>query len=197
MSTGWVTGEAGDPESAYEYDAFGMLLGSHENIPNRLLYGGQQYDVETEQYYLRARYYNPVIGRFMQEDTYRGDGLNLYAYCANNPVMYYDPSGRNSDCNHATDAEKNTQQENVTEENGNQTVKDGAYRASLYSASWENGSLEEAIARFAPDSTPVYTDKGKVIYRNETTGIEIIYDKNGNYFRINDTTISGKRSYLN
>ena len=63
--------------------------------------------------------------------------------------------------------------------------------------SWENGSLEEAIARFAPDSTPVYTDKGKVIYRNETTGIEIIYDKNGNYFRINDTTISGKRSYLN
>ena len=29
----------------------------------------------------------------MQEDTYRGDGLNLYAYCANNPVMYYDVSG--------------------------------------------------------------------------------------------------------
>ncbi len=29
----------------------------------------------------------------MQEDTYRGDGLNLYAYCANNPVIYYDPSG--------------------------------------------------------------------------------------------------------
>ena len=29
----------------------------------------------------------------MQEDMYRGDGLNLYAYCANNSVMYYDPSG--------------------------------------------------------------------------------------------------------
>jgi len=37
-----------------------------------------------------------VIGRFLQEDPYRGDGLNLYAYCANNPVMYYDPSGYNS-----------------------------------------------------------------------------------------------------
>ncbi|MBS5795044.1 MAG: hypothetical protein KIC92_09910, partial [Clostridiales bacterium] len=36
---------------------------------------------------------NPVIGRFTQEDTYRGDGLNLYAYCANNPVYYVDPSG--------------------------------------------------------------------------------------------------------
>lgn len=34
-----------------------------------------------------------MIGRFMQADVYQGDGLNLYAYCANNPVMYYDPSG--------------------------------------------------------------------------------------------------------
>jgi len=42
---------------------------------------------------LRARYYNPKIGRFLQEDVYRGDGLNLYAYCQNNPVMYCDPSG--------------------------------------------------------------------------------------------------------
>lgn len=91
-----------------------MLLGSHEDIPNRLLYGGQQYDAETEQYYLRARYYNPVIGRFMQEDTCRGDGLNLYAYCANDPVMYHDPSGRNAVCDHATDVEKNAQQEKIT-----------------------------------------------------------------------------------
>lgn len=51
------------------------------------------FDVATGQYYLRARFYHPEIGRFMQEDVYRGDGLNLYAYCANNPVMYYDPSG--------------------------------------------------------------------------------------------------------
>ena len=59
------------------------------------MYTGQQYDQKTGQYYLRARYYNPVIGRFVQKDTYRGDGLNLYAYCGNNPVMYYDPSGYN------------------------------------------------------------------------------------------------------
>ncbi len=57
------------------------------------MYTAQQYDQETGQYYLRARYYNPVVGRFLQEDTYRGDGLNLYAYCANNLVSYYDPSG--------------------------------------------------------------------------------------------------------
>ncbi|MBQ2744476.1 MAG: RHS repeat-associated core domain-containing protein, partial [Lachnospiraceae bacterium] len=51
------------------------------------------YDLLTNQYYLKARYYNPVIGRFTQMDTYHGDGLNLYAYVGNNPVRYVDPSG--------------------------------------------------------------------------------------------------------
>ncbi|WP_319001372.1 RHS repeat-associated core domain-containing protein [Clostridium estertheticum] len=60
-----------------------------------MTYTGQQFDGITQQYYLRARFYNPVIGRFTQEDVYRGDGLNLYAYCGNNPVGYCDPSGYN------------------------------------------------------------------------------------------------------
>lgn len=77
----------------YRYDAFGNLLKETGDLPNRLTYTGQIYDGAAIQYYLRARFYNPAIGRFMQEDTYRGDGLNLYAYCANNPVVYYDPSG--------------------------------------------------------------------------------------------------------
>ena len=58
-------------------------------------YTAQQFDITTNQYYLRSRYYNPIIGRFTQEDIYRGDGLNLYAYCGNNPVIYYDPSRYN------------------------------------------------------------------------------------------------------
>ncbi len=94
-STAYITGNEGTAENSYIYDAFGNVLESRENIRNRIMYTGQQYDQETGQYYLRARYYNPVIGRFTQEDTYRGDGLNLYAYCGNNPVMYYDPSGHN------------------------------------------------------------------------------------------------------
>ncbi len=44
------------------------------------------YGKENNEYYLSARYYNPVIGRFIQEDVYRGDGLNLYTYVENNPL---------------------------------------------------------------------------------------------------------------
>ncbi len=95
-STAYMTGPGGGVENSYRYDAFGNLLERKETVPNRILYTGQQYDQETGQYYLRARYYNPVVGRFLQEDTYHGDGLNLYAYCANNPVVYYDPGGHDS-----------------------------------------------------------------------------------------------------
>ena len=139
LSIGWIMGKDGTAENAYEYDAFGTLLGSHGNIPCRLLYSSQQYDGETEQYYLRARYYNPVTGRFMQEDAYRGDGLNLYAYCANNPVMYYDPSGESSDCNHGADVEKNAQKENVTGEEGSR-----AQSSKVLGGSFENVNANRA-----------------------------------------------------
>ena len=92
-STAYITGLKEQVENAYVYDAFGELRIQTGNLPNCIMYTGQQYDKETELYYLRARYYKPVVGRFTQEDVYRGDGLNLYAYCANNPVIYYDPEG--------------------------------------------------------------------------------------------------------
>ncbi len=77
----------------YHYNAFGVIKEETGDVSNRLTYTGQIYDSVTGQYYLRARFYNPSIGRFTQEDIYHGSGLNLYAYCANNPVMYFDPSG--------------------------------------------------------------------------------------------------------
>ena len=93
LSTALITDETGTIKNQYRYDAFGAGLEASEELPNRIRYTGQQYDEVTEQYYLRARYYNPILGRFLQEDVYQGDGLNLYAYCRNNPVVYWDPSG--------------------------------------------------------------------------------------------------------
>ena len=79
----------------YEYDVFGNTISCEERVANRFRYQGEQYDPVTRQYYLRVRYYNPVIGRFTQEDTYYGDGLNLYEYCRNNTITYKDPTGHN------------------------------------------------------------------------------------------------------
>ena len=64
------------------------------------MYRGYYYDNETGLYYLNARYYDPSIGRFISPDVLsildetKGqiNGLNLYMYCNNNPIMYVYPS---------------------------------------------------------------------------------------------------------
>ncbi len=76
----------------YEYDAFGVELNPDENDENPYRYCAEYFDVESGTIYLRARYYSPNHGRFTQIDPAR-DGLNWYAYCANNPVSRIDPSG--------------------------------------------------------------------------------------------------------
>ncbi len=86
--------------ASYYYDAFGTVLEKNENkgINNPYRYAGYVFDNATSLYYLNARYYDSKIARFMSEDTYTGEdndplSLNLYTYCHNEPVMYYDPSG--------------------------------------------------------------------------------------------------------
>ena len=66
---------------------------------NPFRYRGYYYDTETDLYYLKSRYYDPEVGRFITIDDISYidpesiNGLNLYAYCGNNPVMGYDPNG--------------------------------------------------------------------------------------------------------
>ncbi len=59
---------------------------------NYLGIGGEQYDQNTGLYYLRARYYDPLSGRFLSSDPADADA-NEYAYAAGDPVNNSDPSG--------------------------------------------------------------------------------------------------------
>ena len=66
---------------------------------NPFRYRGYYYDAETGLYYLNSRYYDPSVGRFINADDISYiqptdiNGLNLYAYCGNNPIMFTDASG--------------------------------------------------------------------------------------------------------
>ena len=74
------------------YDAFGNEINPDSSDTNPYRYCGEYYDFESGTVYLRARYYSPTHGRFTQVDSAR-DGLNWYAYCANNPIAFVDPWG--------------------------------------------------------------------------------------------------------
>ena len=76
----------------YTYDAFGVEQNIDANDTNPFRYCGEYYDKLTKNTYLRARYYRPSAGRFLQEDPVK-DGLNWYVYANNNPLKYFDPSG--------------------------------------------------------------------------------------------------------
>jgi len=102
----------------YEYGAFGDFREQYEEEENRFGYNGEIFDPVGGQYYLRARYYNPVIGRFTQEDTYYGAGLNLYAYCRNLPVGYIDPSGHQP-CDRKQDLYKEYREKGYKAEDAN------------------------------------------------------------------------------
>ena len=67
----------------------GINYAGIDNITN---FTGYTWDVTLGLYYAQARFYSAADHRFTQEDTAR-DGVNWYAYCANNPVIYVDPTG--------------------------------------------------------------------------------------------------------
>ena len=90
--------ESGNVTKTYEYDSFGNEVKPEKKDENPYRYCGEYYDKETEEVYLRARYYEPGVGRFITRDTYTGESdeplsLHLYTYCANDGVNYVDCDG--------------------------------------------------------------------------------------------------------
>ena len=101
-----VYDEDGTKLISYTYDAWGNFATTYHNDCtasdpanfNPYRYRSYYYDAETGLYYLQSRYYDPVIGRFINADKYvsTGQGIlsnNMFAYCVNNPVNRIDKTG--------------------------------------------------------------------------------------------------------
>ncbi|MFD0677378.1 MULTISPECIES: S8 family serine peptidase [unclassified Paenibacillus] len=95
-----VMSSSGAKLNNYDYDLWGNPnpQSTMETVSNPFRYSGELWDNTTQLQYLRARWYDPDSGRFINKDTYEGDitnplSLNLYTYGHNNPLRYTDPSG--------------------------------------------------------------------------------------------------------
>ena len=91
----------GNQVVTYTYDAWGnpVSIGGTQaasaGAANPFRYRGYYYDGESGLYYLQSRYYDPVVGRFINQDSILGGNgeYNLYVYCGSNPINRVDPSG--------------------------------------------------------------------------------------------------------
>jgi len=89
----YLTDVAGKVTDTYDYDAFGNVVGSTGTTANVYRYQGEAFDSETGLYYLRARYYDPVAGRFLSVDALADQGQHPYTYAGADPVNGHDPTG--------------------------------------------------------------------------------------------------------
>jgi RHS repeat-associated protein len=94
-----LTDSTGTVTDTYDYDAWGNEVDTTGSTPNVCMYRGEQYDSDLGLYYLRARYFSPLTGRFLTKDPESGQDrvpvtLHRYLYAAANPVNAMDPTGR-------------------------------------------------------------------------------------------------------
>jgi RHS repeat-associated protein len=98
-----VMNETGSIVESYKYDAWGRILGVYNGsgqpltqsaVGNRYLWQGREYSWQTGLYFFRARWYDPITGRWLSNDPIGiSGGLNQYVFCNDNPVNFTDPLG--------------------------------------------------------------------------------------------------------
>ncbi len=97
-STRWLTNAAGVITDAVDYDAFGNEIGRSGTTAVEHLYRSEAFDPNVGFYYLRARWMDPSVGRFTQQDAFAGlpsspQSLNKYGFTHSDPINNSDPSG--------------------------------------------------------------------------------------------------------
>lgn len=172
--TALINTATGTVDATYYYDAFGNIIESTGDVNNNITYAGYQYDEETGLYYLNARMYDPKIARFLQEDTYRGNindplSLNLYVYCFQNPLIYWDPTG------HEGEPIAYARIRHITSEDGR--IINGRTYVALRDIAEAFGSSED------------------VSYKEETDRNIATFYINGNLFEIITDKLTGKRTF--
>ena len=132
-----LTDDTGEVIQRYDYDPYGVELGEEDSTDeNPFRYSGQYTDRETGYVYLRARYYDPALGRFLSMDLMM-DGANWYIYCAGNPVMFIDPSGFSS--------------------------ISGAFHSSVEYMQWMSNHRDEFYGSSSPSPAPTSSHVGTIL----------------------------------
>ena len=90
-----LSNAAGALAQTYTFDSFGNQTASSGSLTNSFRYAGREFDAETGLYYMRARYFDPATGRFLNEDPtgFDGDAIDFYGYAGENPTNSIDPFG--------------------------------------------------------------------------------------------------------
>ncbi|GGG17660.1 RHS repeat domain-containing protein [Paenibacillus aceti] len=188
-----INDSAGTMLNSYEYDTWGKITSMVESMSNPYRYTGQYYDDESGLYYLRARYYDPVDGRFVSEDTYKGTltnplTLNLYTYVQNNPLRYIDPSGNVAidpllwDYNYRINEQKiNWAEANEREDSAAKKAASNEadrLRKEFYNKTTNKKALRDGLLQ----STETFLNRFNVTNKDNDKITTILVDKNGTVY---------------
>ncbi|MFZ3080711.1 MAG: RHS repeat-associated core domain-containing protein [Bellilinea sp.] len=176
-STRTLTDDSGAVTDTYAYTAFGERYAQTGTTANTYLYTGQKFDSLTGLYSLRARYYDPAVGRFLSQDTANlalmapGE-IDRYVYTANNPINFVDPQGLQAFVEYS-EANQTSQEEAAPLGNFSNNLVNEYNYSSL--GQWEAAS-ESMSARAASYQAQIAGKSGEIFRLN---GVKFDGFKNG------------------